>query len=167
MALMLLSDSTYGDSSMYTSDFGTRNRGAARIFFQNREWKSQKCFNKNRKVMSNLFMSFVWIVLAVDIYRRFITGISSWSSRNFQLNLAKCFNFKLSIPFLLGGASKIRKFSIPKFRQAARFLGPKNAPHRDSASQNRLCTRYFNQEFMNRGVNPTKLCFSSFSDFHW
>jgi hypothetical protein len=46
----------------------------------------------------------------------------------------------LSFPFLLSDGTKNRKFSIPKFRRAARFFDPKNAPLRDSASHFRLCT---------------------------
>jgi hypothetical protein len=48
-------------------------------------------------------------------------------------------------PFLLSGATKNRKISIPKFCRVARFFDPKNAAPRDSASHFCLCTPGFSK----------------------
>jgi hypothetical protein len=132
--------------------FLVRGSAERRVFFPEIAEKIRKSvstvFNKNVGVLTILWIIELKSITKIDIYGKFKAGISSWSNRKFQLKLSNCFNFKLSVPFSLSGAAKNRKFSIPKFRQAARFFGTKNAPLRDSASQNRLCTRYFIYNFV-------------------
>ena len=69
-------------------------------------------------------------------------------------------NLQFNFPFSLSGATKNRKFSIPKFLWATQFFDPKNAPLRDFASHFRLCTPGL------RGLRK-KLMLTSKYQFFW
>ena len=112
---------------VYTSDFSERNRGATRFFPKKRWAKSPKCFNVNRLLLSNICQIYVCLhviglnidayglkfVTVIDIYARFITGKSSWSSNCRWATRQKIENF------LFPKIAKRRDFLTQKSRRSA------------------------------------------------
>ncbi len=126
----------------YTLKYGVHKRILGRDFAERSVFLTQnclanlpKCFNVNqqfRLLLSNFNQFSVRFLSAchwIEIYywNRLLWKIYNWK-------------FQLSFPFLLSGATKNRKISIPKFRWAMRFFG---AQRPDFLTQKTSCSAIF------------------------